>query len=188
MDLFYSCLEEGASSLYAIFDSGRLVPTALSILSRTGTGHLDIFIENIRNGTFSPTLYIPHAGSTLSVGLSVCILLMFMSPVPSIAPVTANSVSAGNFSCFASQTVACLLTSRLDALCNSMLDIFDRSLSFHRIGTCSECINTVSLSGGKFLLRYQSIYLVQSRMSTAKFSTFKITCVLLGFPALLPTE
>lgn len=66
---------------------------------------------NIQNGTYSPNSCIPHAGSSLLVGLSVCIRSLVISTLWEYAPFTWESVSDGFVICFAAWIMArtCIL-------------------------------------------------------------------------------
>lgn len=72
---------------------------------------------------------IPRAGSTLVVGLSLCILPMVKSLLQDVTTITNGSGSAGIVSCFASKIIACSNPLGLDLLCCSTLEFLDRSVA-----------------------------------------------------------
>lgn len=137
-------------------------------------------VTSMRNGTFSRTFSIPLAGSTLYVGFSVCVLSVAMPLLREVTTITGDSVPVVVVNCFATRIDACSWISNLNALCDSMLESSDRSLSFHKIGIGAECIGTNVLSMGKIPLMQWSMYLVPNRKSVSS-RIYQAMCKLLGF-------
>lgn len=104
---------------------------------------------SIGDGTFSRTLYILKAGSTLLVGLSVSILSWVMSPLQEVTTIRKDSASAETFTCFWTRVMAWSCVPILHALWDSMLDILDRSMSLPKFNISAKCICTMFLVIGK---------------------------------------
>lgn len=85
---------------------GGLMPTATSIFSGSARRLFDILGISIRNGTFSQTLSIFQAGSTLFVGLFVCMRSVVRSLLRYVTSITGDSASASIDNFFATLVVA----------------------------------------------------------------------------------
>lgn len=142
-----------------------------SILLGSITRPFEKLVTSIRNETFSPTSYIPCAHTILFVGLSVCMRAVVISSLLEVTTLTRDSVFAGIVNCFAPRIVSCFYAPRLDFLCESALDILNRSLPVLKIDTGTERITMVFLSMEKSSLMFQSIYMMPSKMSTSKLWT-----------------
>lgn len=105
------------------------------------------------------------------VSLPVSIDSMIMSLLLEVLTVTGDLASAGTAICFETLVAAYLCSSWLNNLWDNMLDILDWSLSFLQIIFGAECISMIFLCIKKTTLMQGSMWVVRSKMLTAKFST-----------------
>lgn len=104
---------------------------------------------------------------------------MIINPLEYVIKITGDFVSAMIESCLANWVVACAYAPKIDALGDTMLDAFDKSMSLPEISKRGECISSLILFMGKISLMRNSMYVVQSKMSTAPFwNTQKHMCTL----------
>lgn len=74
-----------------------------------------------------------------------------------------------NVNCLAPRIVACLRASILVALCDSMLESLDRSLSLPKVNSGAERVGDIFPVMGKILSMQRSLPVVLSQLWTAKF-------------------
>lgn len=158
------------------------MPTSSSIFFRSVTHFLGISVASIQNGTFSLIPYILREGITLFVRFSVSMDSNNICPLWNAFTISGDSDTAEIVTCYPSEVVAFYCVSWLDALWDSMLDIWERSLPVPNVGTVSECIGTIYLSFQKSTLMQQSMHVMPSKMYTAKFQTIQSNVRTCGSP------
>lgn len=174
-----SAFDNGTSFSFVVIASVDLVPSAVSKCLRTANALFQKLVTSVRNKTFSRTSYIPHARSILLVCFLVCVQSMIIRYCKDVTKFTVYSVLASVVNGFASQILACSYAARLDAFCDSTLDILDMSHSLPEIEISAECINKTFLALWTVPLIQQSMYVGPNEMSTTKLSAMsnhKRTC------------
>lgn len=96
-----------------------------------------------------------------------------MSTLPEVTIITGDLLSAGIPKYFATRTVVCSGALGLDNLCDSMLDVLDRSLFLPNFATGVEYMGIISLSMRKIPLNKREMYMMPSRTLTPKLSTIQ---------------
>lgn len=113
----------------------------------------------------------PPARRIMFVGLSFCTRSMIMPPPQDMSTITENSFCAWTDPWFATQIVPCWNELKLKALCDSMLEILDSSLSLPKIDIGAECTNPSFLAMEKIPFIHWFMYMVLSKISTVKLLT-----------------